>query len=108
MQMPMRIGLILYPLVPLILVGSQRGPISVFYRAGAISPETARRPQSVKAKGELDRSIKRGLLVPTGDGRYYVNVDAYRRRVRLSWAIGIALTLLFAAAAVVLFWPTAR
>ncbi len=60
------------------------GPAAKFLKAGAISPETARNPVSVKVtrRSHLEGLIRRGVLVDAGEGRLYVNVDAYRRQRR--------------------------
>jgi hypothetical protein len=80
--MPLRIGLVLYPLLPLALILARRGPASKLRRAGAISPQTARKPSTVDAVGDLSSHLKSGLIVATGDGRYYLDVAELRRRNR--------------------------
>lgn len=82
--MPLRIGLIIYPLFAVAVAGSKGGVVSKFARAHATSPGTARKPASLSIR-DLDtvRSAARhGLLVATGDGRYYVNLPRYVRRQR--------------------------
>jgi hypothetical protein len=97
-------GAIAFPLMILIPALQQRGPATVFLRAGATSPDTARRPGSIKAKGNMEGAIKSGVLIDLGDGRYYVNEGRYRqRRARLTWAFaGVGVGL---AAATLLIWP---
>jgi hypothetical protein len=52
----------------------------------------------------LPDAVKRGLLVDVGDGRYYVNVPAFRRRRRLTITLAVAVGLAFGTA-VLLIWP---
>ncbi len=82
--MPLRIGLIAYPLFAIAVALSKGGIVSKFARAGALSPETARKPGSLSINDvEMVKSAaKRGMLVATGDGRYYVNRTKYKRRQR--------------------------
>jgi hypothetical protein len=102
-RVPLRIGLVLYPLVPMALVLLRRGPVSKFYRAGAISPQTARRPKSVEAEGDLQSAVRNGVLIDLDDGRYFVDVPAYRRRCRrINWAIGLLVA--FGLALGILAW----
>lgn len=105
--MPLRIGLVLYPLVPLALVQLRRGPVSKFYHAGAISPQTARRPTSVDASGDLRSAVRSGVLVMLDDGRYFVDVAAYQRRRRLT-NLAIALPVAIGLAMLVLVWAPWR
>jgi hypothetical protein len=103
--MAFNIAYVVAPLVPLIMVARQPGPATTMYRAGAISPETARRPASVKAKGDLTRSLKCGLLIDLGDGRYYVNANVYERRRRRNLIAMCSTLVLFAVAAAVILEP---
>lgn len=94
--MPIRIGLLVYPVFLTLVAISKGGPVGRLMKAGAISPETARKPESL---GVNDPRVVQswaddGLLIAVGDGRYYVNVAAYRGRKRLLIAnfamIGVA------------------
>jgi hypothetical protein len=99
--------LVLYPLVPMALVLLRRGPVSKFHRAGAISPQTARRPKSVEAEGDLQSAVRNGVLIDLDDGRYFVDVPAYRRRCRrINWAIGLLVA--FGLALGILAWAPWR
>jgi len=101
--MPLRIGVMLYPLVPFAMILLKKGPVAKFYASGAISPETARRPQSIEAKGDLDGPIQKGMLIRLEDGRCFVNVDRYRR-TRRRWATAFIAALLVFGTAELLFW----
>lgn len=59
-----------------------KGPVQQFMSAGAVSPETARRPASVGVQAEylLSPLVRRRLLVAVGDGRYYADAVRIRRR----------------------------
>ena len=82
----------------------QRGPVSKFVKAGAISPETARKPSTIQATGELDGPIRSGLLVSMGDGRYYVNLEMYRRKRRNAWRL-LLVTMIIFVGLIVWLWP---
>lgn len=73
-------GMFLIPLMIIALMLRDRGPVATFTKAGAVSPETARRADSLKITRRymLDGPIRRGVLVQTEDGRYWVD----RQRVR--------------------------
>jgi hypothetical protein len=79
--------------------------VAKFYVAGAISPETARRPQSIEAKGDLERALEKGLLIRLEDGRCYVNVDHYRRRRRLWASVFVATLVVFGTIELLLWAP---
>ncbi len=82
--MPMRLGLLVYPAFAIAVAASRGGIVSKFARAGAFSPETARKPASLSIHDlEMVKSVaKRGMLVAASDGRYYVNRPRYERRRR--------------------------
>jgi len=92
------IGVITYPVMVYRLLRKQRGPVAKFLLAGAVSPETARRPESLKLYNNhlLRDAVKGGTLIALGDGRYHVDVPAYRRRRR---RLIIALVIVGAAIA---------
>lgn len=77
------------------IVAQRTGTVARFIRARAFSPETARRPASVGVEfaETLHRPVKRGLLLRTGDGLYYVCVPRLlvirRQRRRMLAAIGV-------------------
>ena len=105
--MPFRtIGAVLFPLMILAMILKQKGPVERYLKAGAVSPETARRLTDLELREHyiLPDAVKRGLLVETGDGRYYVNVAAFRRRRRRIVALAIVAGLALGAA-VLLIWP---
>ena len=99
--MPIRIGLLLYSLLPLGLILAKRGPVTAFHKAGAISPETARKPVAVQAGGDLSHAVKKGLLIAVGDGRYYVNTSLLRRHQRRMRVVIVASCMALAA---ILLW----
>jgi hypothetical protein len=80
----MKISLLLFPLFILTMILNRPGPVTVFRKAGAVSPETARRPSSLKIDN-LDLvkdAARKGRLIATGDGRYYVDMPGLKRRQR--------------------------
>ena len=105
-DLSLKLGAIAFPLFVLIMAAKQKGPVKKFLKAGAISPDTARKLASVEVAGPyyISGALKRGVIVAVGDGRYYLDLPVYRRRrKRLLTALG-----LIAAAVVVcgfLLWP---
>lgn len=77
--------MLLFPLFIIALAVGRKGVVSTFARARAFSPETARRPKSLKLENEdlVRDAVKRGKLIALGDGRYYLNAEKFRRRQRL-------------------------
>ncbi len=103
--MPFRIGLVAYPLFLLLTARQKSSAASRFLAAGAVSPETARNPDSLgipRTLGLVKSGVRTGVLVPVGDGRYFVNVRAYTRRRNLVVGLLIGGSLLFAGSLVVI------
>lgn len=76
----MRIGLLAYPLLAMAVQLGKPSAVGAFERAGAISPETSRKPSSLEVPAKaVRRAVKKGLLVGVGDGRYYLDRSAVRR-----------------------------
>ncbi len=99
-----RLTALLMPLGMLALARSMGKNVPArFYEAKAFSAETSRRPASLG----IDRApfiadaVKSGVLVPVGDGRYYVNRPLYVRRRNRLWIAATAAGLLLGA---VVFW----
>jgi len=97
--MPFRLGAIALPIGLLLLARKMPSPLAAFRRAGAVSPETARKPSSLGLNGRwtFEDAQKTGLIVSTGDGRYYLNhvMDRARRR---KWSIIAITNAVFASA----------
>ena len=106
--MPIRLGLLIYPLFILVIVfGQSAGIVRKFLKAGAISADTARKPTSVGIKhlDVIPDAVRKGALIPTGDGRYYVNVQRLER-VRRTWRhVTIGATAALAAMTLLLWHP---
>jgi hypothetical protein len=101
--MPLPLTALAYPAFALVLHLSKADAVGAFERAGAVSEETSRRPASLEApRKAVIKASRRGLLVPVGDGRYYVNQEAARRADRRNTAMLIA----GAALMVPLIWLT--
>ena len=98
-----KLGLITAPLMVIGMILRSQGPASKFRRAGAISPSTAIRSGAVGIERRflLEADLRRGLLIERG-GRYYVDPEQWRRRMRRKWAIAAALLLLSIPLAIVL------
>lgn len=105
--MPLRLSLVVYPLFAFAVAMSQKGVASKFAEAGAISPETARKPSSlfVRDMDAVRSAARKGVLVSTGDGRFYVNQPVYRRRQRWMWGLLIGGGVVIAALTVVAYMP---
>jgi len=88
--MPFRLGALGYPAMVLAIHLSKPRAVGVFEEAGAYGPDSARRPESLSAprKG-VAKAVRKGLLVRTDDGRYYVDRAAVRRadRRNLVWML---------------------
>jgi hypothetical protein len=96
-------------LMPLLLIFRavvlNAGPVKKFRVAGAVDPDTARKPATVGVTKLylMENAVKRGALVATGDGRFYVDVPLVEKRKKLfTWA-AVVLMVLFIGAAV-WFW----
>lgn len=79
--MPFTLGMLTMPAMVLAAVLKDPSPVSRFVKAGAVSTDTARHPTSLKIRGRymLDSAIRRGVLRDAGEGRFYVDLSAYRR-----------------------------
>lgn len=105
--MPMRVGLIAYPLFLIVIAASKGGVVSKYAKAQAFSADTSRRPASLSIRdtNAVRAAVKRGLLINTGDGRYYVNQSKYRRRRRVTFAALVAAGIILALFAVYALLP---
>ncbi|UCD74560.1 MAG: hypothetical protein JSV91_12320 [Phycisphaerales bacterium] len=104
--MSLKLGAIAFPLFVLIMAAKQKGPVKKFLKAGAISPDTARKLASVEVKGPyyISGALKRGVIVATGDGRYYLDLPVYRRR-RTRLLIVLVLIAVAIVAGGLALWP---
>lgn len=75
---------LLYPVSIVVVALRQSGPVDSFVKAGAVSPDTARRPESLKVTNRalVIDAVKSGLLRSLHDGRYYADQPRYLRRRR--------------------------
>jgi len=82
--MLLRLGLIVYPIAAIVILASRPGPVAKFQKAGATSPERARRPGSIgiERASDLTDYLRSGVLTRLADGRYYVDLPILRRRRR--------------------------
>jgi len=96
--MPFRIGVVAYPLFLVALMASRTSAVSEFEKAGAFDEFTARRPESLNVRRRLVvKALEKKLLIAVGDGRYYVDRAAVKRRDRnfmLTWGgVGLVITV---------------
>ncbi|HZW08311.1 MAG TPA: hypothetical protein VFF69_00270 [Phycisphaerales bacterium] len=99
--MPYRIGMLAYPVFLFLTVRQKNSAASKFLAAGAVSPETARRPSTLgipQTLGLIQSGVRQGVLVAMEDGRYYVNTRVYRRRRNLLLGSLVGGSALFAGA----------
>ena len=88
------------------ILASQKSATTRFIKAGASSPETARRPSSLNANADqVADAAKSGVLVAVGDGRYYVDLPRYRARRRLLIAAMSIGFVILAGITIWLSWP---
>ena len=81
--MPFRLAALAYPMVALGLLASRTSAVAEFERAGAFDESTARRPESLEVRRKLvQKAVAKKLLVAVGDGRFYVDRAATKRRDR--------------------------
>ncbi len=93
--------LLLLAFVAIILI-QQASPVARFAKAKAFSPATARRPAAVGVAfpETLHAPLRKGILVATGDGRYYIALTALNRLRRRHRRIMATVAVLVAALAV--------
>ena len=91
------LGMIMMPLgIVVMLLKQPPGPVAKLIRAGAISPETARRLDRIGIPRAyvIEPAMRQGRVSRTGDGRYWVDLRVNRRfRVKvatIAGAIGLA------------------
>lgn len=94
--MPFRIGAIAYPIALMLLARKLPSPVAAFRKAGAYSPETARKPSTLGLSGAwmFEDAQAKGRVVATGDGRFYLDPVKDKARRRLFWIVSISLTAL--------------
>lgn len=93
---PMQYVAILFPLSMVIIALRQKGIARTFIEAGAVSPDTARRPEALKfprGLGHITHGVRSGVLVPLGDGRFYADTRVYKRR-RIGTIAGVVIVAL--------------
>jgi hypothetical protein len=90
-----------------VVARARREVISHFMQSNAVSPASAVHwvPERGLERRLLARFVRRGVLVETGDERYYLDVPAYddwRRSARRRAAVAIAGVTVLSAALVLL------
>lgn len=103
----MKFSLLLMPLFILAMILNRPGPVTVFRRAGAISPQTARRPSSLKIENMdlVKDAAKSGRLIALDDGRYYVDVPRVKRRQRITISVAAVIAVAVVIEAVIFLKP---
>ena len=102
-------GLMMAPLAAFGMLLRDGGPAKAFIEAGAVDPDHARRPRSLGVDSErsVADAVRRGVLVATGDGRFWVRVDRHRRRRAVTWAFVLGVWTI-AAAVMLAVWLRTR
>ena len=94
--MPMRLAALAYPAFAAALFLSRPNAIAAFEKADAYTPETSRRPKSLNVPLKLvKKAVKKGQLIPVGDGRFYVDRNAVRKADRNKIVIAVLVLLSF-------------
>ena len=69
-----------------------------FAKAGATNSATAKVPEDIGCRQSwlFRRMVARGVFIPVGDGRFYMDVQAAeefkrRRRARLLWTLAVVV-----------------
>ena len=83
------IGMVAGPLVMMITVLRQPGPVKTLVRAGALSPDSARKATTLGlSEPPLQPLLRAGVVVREADGRIWLDQPKARRR---QWWIALAL-----------------
>lgn len=104
--MPLRLTMLAYPAFFIVLAAKPSGVVGKYRKAGAISLDTARKPASVGVSERrwVDDAVRSGVLVAVGDGRFYVDMVAFKRWRRKMLRIFAVVALILASAVSVLWW----
>ncbi len=101
------IGMFILPIsIAAMFFRQPSGPVSKLIKAGAVDPETARRPEGIDIPRPfiLEPALKRRIVQRTSDGRYWVDLPRNRRyRIQLAVIGGVVVFALGAAAWAL--WP---
>ncbi len=89
------IGMVAGPLVMMITVLRQPGPVKTLVRAGALSPDSARKAATLGlSEPPLQPLLRAGVVVREADGRIWLDQPKARRRQwRIALALGAAVTV---------------
>ena len=89
------IGMVAGPLVMMITVLRQPGPVKTLVRAGALSPDTARKATTLGlSEPPLQPLLRAGVVVREADGRIWLDQPKARRRQwRIALTLGAAVTV---------------
>ena len=89
------IGMVAGPLVMMITVLRQPGPVKTLVRAGALSPDSARKATTLGlSEPPLQPLLRAGVVVREADGRIWLDQPKARRRQwRIALALGAAVTV---------------
>jgi hypothetical protein len=92
--MPFRAAALAYPAFVAALYFSRPNAVASFRKVNACSPEKSRRPKSLEVPMKLvKKAVKKGYLIPVGDGRFYLDQNAVRKSTRKKMILFV-LTLL--------------
>lgn len=77
----LKLGMVAYPLVAVGMIAHKNAAIGPFVDVNAFTPDTARKPESLKVDYRaVRRAVRTGVLVPVGDGRYFVDEPRWKKR----------------------------
>jgi hypothetical protein len=90
------------PMVAAIVVARIRKIVQRFREAGAVSWQTARRPEELNIQKRLlfQRLVQKSVLIDAGDGRYFLHEENYltyrkNRRSRALFILVIVLLIMY-------------
>lgn len=94
--MPMRLGVLAYPAFLIAIQLTKPSAVPAFEKAQAYSIETSRRPESLEIpRKAVRKAVEKKLLVPVGDGRYYLDQATVRKADQRSLMLMAAATVAF-------------
>jgi hypothetical protein len=91
--MPFRAAALAYPAAILFIQMSRSTAVPAYEKALAYDVDSSRRPSGLEVSAKsVRRAVRKRLLVPVGDGRFYLDRAAVRRSDRRSTLILVLAT----------------
>lgn len=94
--MPFRAAALAYPAAILLIQMSRSTAVPAYEKAGAVDVDSSRRPSGLEVSAKsVRKAVQKRLLVPVGDGRYYLDQAAVRRSDRKNMLVLALATAAF-------------